>query len=182
MSLSPTERRRTNKIKALEGNFSIPSSILAVHRTEYNALFDPNMRYFFENRNVQSLLFSSGQIDQYGRVIDLERQKSKLKILEREFRAAQMTEEKRQQDEMDMRYRVQKKRFEELEYARKEEAIHRTKLQKEIGRDIISMSIGRSSPSRTGSIGSSVFKESHYSQRGSPIRSPGGTTKFGNSG
>ena len=185
MSLSPAERRRNNKMKALEGGFS-PK--VDTHRTEYNALHDPNMRHYFENKNVQSLLFSSGQIDRHGRVIDLDRQKSKLNILEREFRAAQMTEEKRHQDEMDMRYRVQKKRFEELESARREEAIMRTKLQKEIGREIIAMSIGRSPTqssvsgnSRSESFGSSVFKDSHHRsphQRGSP----NAATKFGYSG
>ena len=120
---TPAERKRQNKLKALEEGFDVKAKVGTRMRTEYNALHDPNMRHYFENKNVQSLLYSSGQIDKHGRVIDLDRQQSKLNILEREFRAAQKVEERRQQEEMDMRYRVQKKRFEELERSRREEAI-----------------------------------------------------------
>lgn len=30
--------------------------------TEYNALFDPNMRHFFESPSVQDLLLRTGQV------------------------------------------------------------------------------------------------------------------------
>ena len=53
--------------------------------TAYNALYDPNMRHFFENSVVQSHLYRTGQIDKAGRVIDLDLNKSKLQIIEKEF-------------------------------------------------------------------------------------------------
>mmetsp|Transcript_40861 Transcript_40861/g.52668 ORF Transcript_40861/g.52668 Transcript_40861/m.52668 type:complete len:110 (-) Transcript_40861:267-596(-) len=77
---------------------------------EYNALFDPNMRHFFENRVVQKHLQRTGQIDMGGRVIDLERNKGKLHIIEQEFKAAEKIETWRQKEEEDMRYRVQQKK------------------------------------------------------------------------
>ena len=92
-----------SKLKAKESGFKIPSRVGESMRNEYNALYDPNMRHFFESKTVQGLLYSTGQLDKHGRVIDLDRNKSKLHILEREFTAAQKIVEKRQQEEMDMR-------------------------------------------------------------------------------
>ena len=159
---TPAAERKLAKHKALEDGFKVPARAGEKMRTEYNALHDPNMRHYFENKGVQNLLYSSGQIDKHGRVIDLDRQKAKLNILEREFRAAQKIEERRQQEEMDMRYRVQKKRFEELERSRKEEAILRIKQQKEIGKEIVAVISGRGSTGSLGSresFGSSFFKD-----------------------
>lgn len=69
----------------------------------YNALYDPNMRHFFESKNNQLLLYRTGQIDSNGRVIDLDKNKSKLFILDREFKEAEKIEERRQKEEMEMR-------------------------------------------------------------------------------
>ena len=94
---SMEERRRQNKLKKMESGFEVPARLGMKMRDEYNALHDPNMRHYFESQHVQGLLFSTGQIDKHGRVIDLDRQKSKLNILSREFLIAQKTEERRQQ-------------------------------------------------------------------------------------
>lgn len=51
-------------------------------------------------------LYRTGQIDANGRVIDLDKNKSKLAILEREFKEAEKTEEKRQREELEMRVSV----------------------------------------------------------------------------
>ena len=99
---------------------------------EYNALHDPNMRHFFESKNNQYLLYRTGQIDSNGRVIELDKNKSKLFILEREFKEAERIEERRQKEEMEMRYRVQRKRFNELEKMRKLEILEKLKAAPEI--------------------------------------------------
>jgi len=104
---------------------------------EYNSLYDPNMRHFFENKKVQTLLYSTGQIDRHGRVIDLDKNKSKLHVLEREFSRAETIEERRQKDELEMRYRVQRKRFNELEKLRNEEILHKLKHDRELSKEII---------------------------------------------
>lgn len=85
-----------------EKGFNV-SGLQSVRLKEYNALYDPNMRHFFEGKNNQNLLYKTGQIDSHGRVIDYEKNKSKLHILEREFREAEKVEEKRQQEEREMR-------------------------------------------------------------------------------
>jgi hypothetical protein len=91
-----------DKSKALENGFNLPiSSTLRID--DYNALHDPNMRHYFENRGLQSLLYTTGQIDKHGRVIDSNKSKSKINILEREFKTAQRIEARRQQEEQDMR-------------------------------------------------------------------------------
>jgi hypothetical protein len=79
------------------------TGLQSVKLREYNALYDPNMRHFFESRNNQYFLYRTGQIDSNGRVIDLDKNKSKLFILEREFKEAEKIEERRQQEEMEMR-------------------------------------------------------------------------------
>ena len=90
------------KLKERESGFDL-NSIPHAKLPEYNALHDPNMRHYFENSNIQRLLYSSGQIDKYGRVINLEKTKAKLHILEREFKEAERMEEIRQKEEMEMR-------------------------------------------------------------------------------
>jgi hypothetical protein len=101
---SKQKKRETMKLKALEDGFNL-TNMNRAKVPEYNALYDPNMRHFFENRNVQRLLYSSGQIDKHGRVINLDKNKSKIFILEREFREAEKVEERRMQEEMEMRVR-----------------------------------------------------------------------------
>lgn len=104
---------------------------------EYNALHDPNMRHFFESKNNQYLLYRTGQIDSNGRVIELDKNKSKLFILEREFKEAERIEERRQKEEMEMRYRVQRKRFNELEKMRKLEILEKLKAERDLSKEIV---------------------------------------------
>jgi hypothetical protein len=105
----------------------------------YDALMDPNMRHFFENRSVQKHLYSSGQIDRAGRVIDLERgrNKSKLQIIDQEFKAAERMEYWRQKEEEEMRYRVQKKRHQALDRARQQEKLMKMKDDRRIRQEIV---------------------------------------------
>ena len=94
----------TKKLKQREENFNL-NSLNFVKKPEYNALFDPNMRHFFQNGKIQRYLYETGQIDAHGRVIDLEKNKSKISILEKEFKEAEKVEERRLQEEMQMRVR-----------------------------------------------------------------------------
>lgn len=91
-------------LRKKESGFTL-GNVNTVRLNSYNALFDPNMRHYFENKHTQYLLYKTGQIDQHGRVIDLEKNKSKLFILEKEFAAAEKLEEQRQKEEMEMRVR-----------------------------------------------------------------------------
>ena len=95
-------RSRELKLKAREEGFNL-GNLGASKKTDYNALYDPNMRHYFENSKIQKFLLKTGQIDHHGRVIDLEKNKSKIHILEREFTEAEKIEEKRQKEEMEMR-------------------------------------------------------------------------------
>jgi hypothetical protein len=93
------------KLKAREDNFNL-SGLSHFKRPEYNALFDPNMRHYFENAKTQKHLYRSGLIDTHGRVIDYDKNKSKVAILEKEFLEAEKIEERRRKEEMEMRVRM----------------------------------------------------------------------------
>jgi hypothetical protein len=101
-SMSSSKKRQ--QFKSREEGFDL-NSISQVKLPEYSALHDPNMRHYFENPNVQRLLYQTGQIDRHGRVINLEKNKSKLQILEREFKDAERMEERKLKEEMEMRVR-----------------------------------------------------------------------------
>jgi hypothetical protein len=88
--------------KHREENFNL-TSLNAVKRNEYNALFDPNMQHFFQNGKVQRFLYKTGQIDAHGRVIDMDKNKSKICILDKEFKEAERVEGLRLKEELEMR-------------------------------------------------------------------------------
>ena len=154
MSLGKKKSKKEQiRLAKLENGFSM-GNLNEVKLREYNSLHDPNMRHFFENQKVQSHLYKTGQIDRHGRVIDLDKNKSKIHILEREFERAELIETRRQADEMEMRYRVQRKRFEELERVRKEEVLHKLKHDRMLSKEMIntmrsSTSGGLSKPKKT---------------------------------
>ena len=83
------------------------------------------------------LLYNTGQIDRHGRVIDLKRNAGKIAVLEREFKEAEKVEERRYREEMEMRYRVQKKRFDELERTRKDDVLMKLKQDHELSKEIL---------------------------------------------
>lgn len=161
-------QREEEKLRGKEMGFQM-GNLNVVKLKEYNSLHDPNMRHFFENRSVQALLYRTGQIDRHGRVIDLEKNKAKINILEREFSRAEIIEERRQKDEMEMRYRVQRKRFNELERIRKEEILHKLKHDRDLSKEIINTMRSSSGtvsmpPSRSQSLagGGSLYKDGSF--------------------
>ncbi len=107
---------------------------------KYNALHDSNLRSFFESKNIQTHLYTTGLIDANGRVINLEKNKSKLHIIDQEFKAAERAERWRREEEEEMRRRVQQKRYETLEKARRLERLERIKEDREIRRQIVAAS------------------------------------------
>ena len=115
-------------------------------KTEYNALRDPNMRHYFENRSVQTHLYKTGQIDKAGRVIDLERNKSKFHIIEQEFKAAERLEYWRKKEEAEMRHRVQQKRHEALSRSRRAEKLLKMKEDRRIRQEIVRAARGMTLP------------------------------------
>lgn len=89
-----------NKIR--EEGFNL-GSVPHAKLKSYSALHDPNMRHYFENSNVQRHLYNTGQIDSHGRVINLHKNKTKLHILDREFKEAELSEARKLREEEEMR-------------------------------------------------------------------------------
>ena len=133
-----THTRMVNKHREQGFDLSIANDKLP----DYNALFDRNLRHYFENRNVQSHLYRTGLIDKGGRIIDLEANKAKLSIIEQEFKNAEMEEKRRLREEEEMRRRVQKKRHEALQAARKQEKMAKAKEDRRIRQEIVRVSRG----------------------------------------
>lgn len=102
MASQTRKQKEAEKRERLESGFQL-TNLGAVKLNSYNALYDPNMRHFFESKRNQHLLYNTGQIDRHGRIIDLDKNKAKLHILEREFKEAEKIEERRQKEEMEMR-------------------------------------------------------------------------------
>jgi len=103
----------------------------------YNALYDTNLRHFFENRRIQKQLYNIGLVDQEGRVIDLEKNKAKLCIIDQEFKNAERSELLRKKEEEEMRRRVQRKRHEALENSRRARRLEKMKQDRRIQKEIL---------------------------------------------
>mmetsp|Transcript_28450 Transcript_28450/g.41876 ORF Transcript_28450/g.41876 Transcript_28450/m.41876 type:complete len:169 (+) Transcript_28450:111-617(+) len=128
----PRKTRWENYISAREKGFDVSTS----QRPEYNALHDKNMRRYFENEAIQDHLWRTGQIDRMGRVIDLEKNKSKLRIIEKEFSTAEKKEVLRRKEEDEWREMVTKLRMQQLEGAQKMKKIHQLKQDRIINEEI----------------------------------------------
>ena len=131
-------REAARKKKAEEGwNLRVSPFTTEDKLPKYQGLYDPNLRHHFESRAVQSNLFRLGMIDREGRVLDIEKQKSKLFIIEQEFKAAEKSEIMRLREEADMRQRVQSKRHETLERGRRAEKLMKIKDDRRIRSEIL---------------------------------------------
>ena len=142
------------------------------------------MQHYFENKKVQNLLYQTGQIDRHGRIIDMKKNEGKIKILEREFAIAEKIEERRRQEELEMRYRVQRKRFAELEKKRKEDILHRLKADHELSKEILSI-MRNSNPGNKingPGTGKSVGSRSSKMMKGGKLEGSLSAMSFGNAG
>ena len=104
---------------------------------KYNGLYDRNLRHHFENRRIQKQLHNVGLIDREGRVLDLNKNKSKLHIIEQEFKFAEKAEAMRQVEEEEMRRRVQKSRYDTLDKARQVDRLSKMKQDRRIRQEIL---------------------------------------------
>ena len=96
---------------------------------KYDALRDENLRQYFESKQVQQYLYNQGWIDRDGRIIDIDSHKSKLAIIEQEFKYAEKAEMARLKEEGEMRRTIQIKRQRALEEARRAQRM--AKIQEE---------------------------------------------------
>eukprot|EP00277_Geminigera_cryophila_P016659 CAMPEP_0179437432 /NCGR_PEP_ID=MMETSP0799-20121207/21328_1 /TAXON_ID=46947 /ORGANISM="Geminigera cryophila, Strain CCMP2564" /LENGTH=189 /DNA_ID=CAMNT_0021218369 /DNA_START=145 /DNA_END=714 /DNA_ORIENTATION=+ len=104
----------------------------------YDALRDGNLRQYFESKTVQKFLQGSGWIDKEGRIVDLDKFRSKLNIIEQEFKYAEKTEFWRLKEEEEMRRTIQMKRERALTEAKRIERARRIKEENRIRKGIIS--------------------------------------------
>lgn len=103
---------------------------------EYQSLQDKALSKFYESRRVQGHLLQMGLIDHDGHVIDLDKHKPKLNIIEQEFSKAEKEEALKAREERDMRNRVQRKRHDALEHARVQRRMAKMKEDRAIQRQI----------------------------------------------
>jgi hypothetical protein len=135
MSKRRHSRKEAKRKMSMENGWNLNTSNVTL--PQYKGLYDPNLRHHFESRSVQQNLFKLGMIDREGRVLDIEKQKSKLFIIEQEFKAAEKAEAMRLREEADMRQRVQAKRHETLERGRRAERLMKSKDDRRIRSEIL---------------------------------------------
>jgi len=120
----------SRRVRDLENGFRLDFG--ASRLPSYDAMKDANLKRFFSKAHVQSQLRANGVIDTKGRVVNMERNKSKVLIIEQEFKAAERAERLRKIEENEMRHRVQMQRLDLLEKARRAERLRRLKQDREI--------------------------------------------------
>jgi hypothetical protein len=104
----------------------------------YDSLRDSNLRQYFETSAVQRLLQRNGWVDKTGRIVDLDKFKGKLNIIEQEFKYAEKTEFWRLKEEEEMRRAIQMKRERALLEAKRKERARRIKEENSIRKSLIS--------------------------------------------
>jgi hypothetical protein len=130
---------------------------------QYNPLYDANLRNFFSGNSVRSTLFRLGmvsvgaagfcasaatcnargtQIDREGRVIDADKHKGKLHIIEQEFANVEKEEEERLKEEEEIRRRVRIKRHEAIARAQQLERLAKIREDRRIRSEIVRIARG----------------------------------------
>ena len=69
------------------------------------------------------------QVDQFGRVISLEKHRSRLRIIEKEIERAERIQQILEKDEADTRHLVRKERFRDIDKQRRLENVERRKTE-----------------------------------------------------
>lgn len=142
-----SKKARAKQAKEREEGFSLQFQNDRV--PEYQALFDRNLRSHFENKRRQRELYQVGVIDKEGRVIDLEKYKSKLFIIDQEFKSAEAAEARRAREEVTTRDLLRKKRRQKLDELRRQDGLQKMKEDRKIRQEILAATRGDSvSPRR----------------------------------
>mmetsp|Transcript_29765 Transcript_29765/g.70340 ORF Transcript_29765/g.70340 Transcript_29765/m.70340 type:complete len:189 (+) Transcript_29765:92-658(+) len=119
-----------------ERGFSLSSAPAPL--PSYDSLRDGNLRQYFETSSVQRLLQKGGWVDKGGRIVDLDKFKGKLNIIEQEFKYAEKTEFWRLKEEEEMRRAIQMKRERALMEAKRRDRARRIKEENSIRKSLIS--------------------------------------------
>lgn len=114
-----------------------------------------------------------GQIDRSGHVIDIDRHKGKVNIIEQEFASVEREEEERRREEEDIRRRVRVKRHEAIEHAQRAARMAKIREDRRIRSEIIRIArgellLGTGSPANSASHASLRASEKAYGQSGRP--------------
>eukprot|EP01029_Cantina_marsupialis_P015856 TRINITY_DN349_c0_g1_i2.p1 TRINITY_DN349_c0_g1~~TRINITY_DN349_c0_g1_i2.p1 ORF type:complete len:175 (+),score=30.10 TRINITY_DN349_c0_g1_i2:38-562(+) len=170
----PSKVRKRRKERAIlrerEKGFSLDTT--SANLPVYDPLVDKNLQHFFENPSLQKQLMRAGMIDKAGNVIDYERNRSKLFIIEQEFIRAEKEELDRLREEVELKRQVQLKRFEALEEARMTEKRRRIRQDKQLTRKIIAASRGEMFLTKANTTNPSTLLTSGSTIALSPLSTP----------
>mmetsp|Transcript_43832 Transcript_43832/g.74826 ORF Transcript_43832/g.74826 Transcript_43832/m.74826 type:complete len:204 (+) Transcript_43832:1136-1747(+) len=138
-------KKKKAYLKERENGFDLRfmcSSSSSSHQRQiptYDALRDVNMRRYFESPHVQDHLLKSGMIDPFGCIVDLEKHRSRLRVVENEIERAERLERLHEKDEEDARYLVRKERFHRIDRERRREDAERRKYERRMQLEITRM-------------------------------------------
>ena len=123
---TPKSKREEARRKEREEGFDLRFSCSV---PEYNALRDANMRYYFESPTVQEHLLETGQVDECGRILDRERRRSRLHVVESEIARAERRQRSLEREEDHARSLVRQERFRDIDRRRRLGNVERQRLE-----------------------------------------------------
>ena len=97
---------------------------------DYNELLDSNMRHYFENESIQNHLVKTGLINQFGRIISIDKQRTRLRVVENEIARTEKMNDMLQKEEGHVRLLVQLERARGIERQRDLECVARRREEK----------------------------------------------------
>ena len=136
-------------------------SLVGAHR---NAVHSPRATPL----RAPSTTLDAPQIDKEGRVIDLEKYKSKLFIIDQEFKSAEAAEARRAREEVTTRDLLRKKRRQKLDESRRQDGLQKMKEDRKIRQEILAATRGdsvsprRRSPARRSGRATSPAADSFF--------------------
>jgi hypothetical protein len=108
------------EIRRREKGFNV-SGIEKSTIPEYDPLFDTSLAHYFGSKNVRRHMYRSGLVDREGRILDVDKHRQKLQIIDQEFRLAEREELRLLQEEGYKRHaRMMRKKTETEEMHRME--------------------------------------------------------------
>ena len=129
MATNSQKRKSELYIKEREEGFNLRFGC-SFSNQPYNALRDAHMKHFFESEQRIQHLQKQGQIDQFGRVIDMDTHR--LVVVENEIKRAEALEKLDEKEAEDARCIIRRERIREKDQMRKLKNVERRKSEMQI--------------------------------------------------
>jgi hypothetical protein len=125
-----------------------------------------NMAAYYEKRTVRKRMVKKGFMDESGRTFNIDKKKGAINVVEQEFKKAQKEASTRDQEEQELRRRIQAHRRAILENEQRERMLEDMKADRALGVEVVRMSRAVIQPELNPSVASTMTEESMTSAAG----------------